>query len=689
MLSQSARSNLQIRLMESADTARKLLETCKSKNEDENSLDSSISSLHGSPHSPLKESDESPSKLSIIVKEKLSFDECSEYGSLDNASAEYASVADESRSKSSDLSKGSLEEDSSNIDGDSSIEEKSVTLPSVKEEEKVNRNDSNSNDEAKHVEDQNIELTSPDRIERKSIIELLSSLSDQEEKTSQGSSSKSGKVSNGSVSKSSNESSKNSSSAAKSLSGSSKSSDINSFMVSNSGFRSAKPENNLSNISTSDNLIDSSSQNSDRDDQIEIIELQEKNKRLQDDNMTLQNEMTGFDQKLSSLEMTLGIIQNVEKSDQISLDVSALDSDDEDEDEYEDINGNDNTPNCKMEDTASLQLHQTEENSSISASVRSINSSRERKNAAVGRAGLGPLIDVSNQSVNMDEGRDEEPESTSVRSQRPPRPIKPTCSNRSVSSKKSSKSNKSNTSTSSSSKLMKNEIKRLQENSAKMLFAIKSLSRATMIQTRKHYSYKEKFSESRSELLESNKKMDLLSTGQEELKNKFHDVRAKLLMERDIREELSGEVQFLAKKLNGLRQEIKTEEENKSSILRVIESAEERKQVRFADPIIETALQNDLKVPSTPNILDDSMACLASPSHDADKKVMTPSPTGKMSLELKILDLQAKLEEKDIRIVILEKKTSIMKKYLKGDCQVSDSFCSTSIVDISTSLMSF
>ena len=63
--------------------------------------------------------------------------------------------------------------------------------------------------------------------------------------------------------------------------------------------------------------------------------------------------MTGFDQKLSSLEMALGIIQNVGKSDQISLGVTALDSDDKDENKYENNNGNGNPPNCKKEDDTS------------------------------------------------------------------------------------------------------------------------------------------------------------------------------------------------------------------------------------------------------------------------------------------------------------------------------------------------
>ena len=65
----------------------------------------------------------------------------------------------------------------------------------------------------------------------------------------------------------------------------------------------------------------------------------------------VQNEMNGFGQNISSLEIILSIIQNVEKSYQISY--SAFDSNNVDEDEYEGNNDNDNTPNYKQEDNIS------------------------------------------------------------------------------------------------------------------------------------------------------------------------------------------------------------------------------------------------------------------------------------------------------------------------------------------------
>ena len=76
------------------------------------------------------------------------------------------------------------------------------------------------------------------------------------------------------------------------------------------------------------------------------FEIAGKNKRLQDENnMTVQNEMNGFGQNISSLEMILSIIQNVEKSYQINY--SAFDSDNVDEDEYEGNNDNGNNVNYK------------------------------------------------------------------------------------------------------------------------------------------------------------------------------------------------------------------------------------------------------------------------------------------------------------------------------------------------------
>ena len=79
----------------------------------------------------------------------------------------------------------------------------------------------------------------------------------------------------------------------------------------------------------------------------------------------------------------------------------------------------------------------------------------------------------------------------------------------------------------------------LRENNENMLYAIKALSKATTIQTRKHYHYKKKFGHTRKNLVEGNIKLSQLEVEKEEVTSDYLQYLSSIFARAGIRERSS------------------------------------------------------------------------------------------------------------------------------------------------------
>ncbi len=722
MLSNAARSNLQIKLMESADSARKLLENCRNRGEDEDlSLSSSEYSLSEKKPDALaeigeksqlvvgKESLLSPSKLNLIIEKRFSYDEVSASESLG------------CNSPTSDPAHG----DTMAISTKHPVEKLGFELVLQSTKSGDRKGDSGSS-AVSICDEKSRASTISDIYDNESTPRNL----DLDSHHHQGN---------------------------KSRHSNSNSSDESKRQISIEELEHKKQR--LQEEIYKYNLSHKSHR------RVSLEELQRKNLMLQEENSMLQQDMSDFDKKLHCLERTLGIIHSVERSDaEDSLDFSVMDRDDreernvgdhqsmrilEDEREGAPVNTDDehvfeeennesqavtvlgsrwNNENVNNSATQNLQ---GDHNSYVSTSSFSTCNAGGKENESNHQSSI-----LSVTSANLDaETHDEASVASTMRTRaliKPPRPQskknnRSTCdastssrlstrsiksissaksnvstksvlsvrsngsvqSNKSAKSKASIKSEKSNSSTVSKAR-MRDEIRRLQANNAKMLRAIKSLAKATMLQTRKHHHYKEKFDHSRSSLVESHKKMSELMEAQEKAKKDFYEARARFLEEQDKREILADEVLFLSKKLHGLQGDIKLEEERKVSLAKELDvdmhARDVGKHVRFASPMCTTFNEKRVLYPAIescqddadllPHMLHDSMDCLASPVRgkacDTEDVLTTPA---KLSLELEIVDLKGTIEDREARISLLEDKLSLMKDYLKvGNWAEEESF---------------
>ena len=100
--------------------------------------------------------------------------------------------------------------------------------------------------------------------------------------------------------------------------------------------------------------------------------------------------------------------------------------------------------------------------------------------------------------------------------------------------------------------------------------AIKMLAYVTISQTKKYLLFKKKYLMTKLSLIEEGSKMKAAEVERQDAENNFYIARAEFLKEKDIRVELSEEVQYLAKKNNILRKEKKREVESRQSILNSI-----------------------------------------------------------------------------------------------------------------------
>jgi len=111
------------------------------------------------------------------------------------------------------------------------------------------------------------------------------------------------------------------------------------------------------------------------------------------------------------------------------------------------------------------------------------------------------------------------------------------------------------------------QLKARKKEKVLMKSALRSLAKATIYQVRRHQSYKRKYVGSKRELEDSSQKVTQTLAEKHDFRNSFYQTRAKFLMEQDVREELSYEVQTLAAKLNHLRRDRSADEELKQRIL--------------------------------------------------------------------------------------------------------------------------
>jgi len=460
------------------------------------------------------------------------------------------------------------------------------------------------------------------------------------------------------------------------------------------------------------------------DSKSQIADLQEENKRLKEENVYLQEDMNSFDEKLACLEITLGIIDSVEKS---SSQFSNLDDSDEEniqeEDRVDKERFDDDNSRCSSRSrgsvvsrlstglrsmgsrksrsadgeradvdgehrgrrsrsrkstgsahrsTGSQKSQQSTRSRGSSASSRkstgshhstgldSVNSRLRNGKVSAGLASIGEE-DRSNENA---EGRDEQPEITEARAGQSS-PI-------------------TATSVSSMSSKARKELKILRGNNTQMLYAIKALSRATTLQTRKHYHYKRKFGHSRKNLVEGNQKMTQLLIEKNEVRSSFLQTRAQFLEEQDKREELSYSVKTLARTMNDLRKKLKAEEETKMTVLERIDEGS----VSVASVSLASASQASVSLASTSepvssdnnNISIDSLDEILSPTSqkeglnvspmfklsEVDHERETEASSTRLTMELEIIKLKAKLQRREDKIRRLEFKFDMVKGYLNG-----------------------
>ena len=203
----------------------------------------------------------------------------------------------------------------------------------------------------------------------------------------------------------------------------------------------------------------------------------------------------------------------------------------------------------------------------------------------------------------------------------------------------------------------------LRENNEKMLFAIKALSRATAIQTRKHCHYKKKFGCTKKSLEQGTEKISQLIVDKKYQLSEFYEARANYLEEQDKREELSDSVQTLAKKMNVLRRQLIAEEEIKVTIL---------------DHMDETIISSDSSQPSLSVSSASSQPSLCSSSVSMDSLDLILFPISEQVTPEEPTKLKENRDmEKSQTVLMLELEITRLKRKLgKKQNQVQRLCCS-------------
>jgi hypothetical protein len=419
----------------------------------------------------------------------------------------------------------------------------------------------------------------------------------------------------------------------------------------------------------------------------DIVELQEENNRLQEENVWLQEDMNSFDEKLACLEITLGIIDSVEKKTaefnlqeaEIERQVQEHDksnpkNENKNHDDYSTLSGDSRLSHKSRKSmfsksrksskgsAAKRLLSWTRRSSESRRSVTSKTSKKGKSSKSEQQSKEYISSDVSQQShmsnqtgtdlaamsknmivIDVSESRDEQQEITR---------------------------NHTASTVTSMSRKEKSELKMLRENNGKMLYAIKALSKATTIQTRKHHHYKNKFGHTRKNLVEGNVKLG-------EVTSNFYNTRAQFLEEQDKREELSDSVQVLAKKMNDLRRKLRADEENKVCLLDRIDENSIVSFISISNSANASVSSRLSAINESDDATRDSLDEVLSPRSQTSVNVVPPksefresakedNDQTKLDLELEVLKLKAKIERRESKIGRLQNKFSAVKGYLKG-----------------------
>ncbi len=346
--------------------------------------------------------------------------------------------------------------------------------------------------------------------------------------------------------------------------------------------------------------IMSDSPRHDSDNGRNVMKLHEENMKLKQENYQLNEEMNDFEYKLYCLEHTLGIIEDVEKSHK----------------DY-DIGQQQNTNNKRSIDVP--KTNNTDLNNDFLPLASSSHEAKDRLSpitALVADAVLsGTGMNNENANIFSSAGRDGPPSS--------PNPISST---------------------------HVDEIKVLRENNEKMVTAIKALAQATISQTRKHYLYKKRHHMTKQMVVEESEKLNQLMVEKDKVQSEYYETRSKFLKEKDMREELSNEIQHIAKKNNLLRKEKQMHEDMRVKILDRVEFRDDTASVlsRISDSSCFPILQTITESGQAPKVRRNNKL-------SKDKNV-----------EKLIFKLISQLKKRDAKIQKLEKKLKITMQYLQG-----------------------
>ena len=376
------------------------------------------------------------------------------------------------------------------------------------------------------------------------------------------------------------------------------------------------------------------SQENESNESSSVEKLQEENMKLKRENYHLNEEMNDFEYKLYCLEHTLGIIEDVEKSQKECNKY-----------EYDDTRDDDVAKSTLMPIVAS-----TNENGEDGGRDEPGRVAQDRLSpitAMVAEAVISSTGVVSStmnlNSVTTSLGRDGPP-------------LSPTKSIR------------------KSKQQQAQEIKILRENNEKMVTAIKALAQATIAQTRKHYLYKKRHHMTKQMVVEENEKLNQLMAEKEKVQSEFYETRSNLLKEKDVREELSSEIQFLAKKNNVLRQERQMHEDMRMQILDRVEFRDDAASVlsRLSEsscfPILQTITESgtDGIGVGGSNSIGSSRRGSGGGSSSSSGRRRSQRLTKDKNVEKLIFKLISQLKKRDAKIEKLEKKLQITMQYLQG-----------------------
>lgn len=326
-----------------------------------------------------------------------------------------------------------------------------------------------------------------------------------------------------------------------------------------------------------------------------LEEIHEENVKLHIENYQLKEEMNDFEYKLSCLEHTLGIIQEVERS---SLSGKERYGEYDQKMQKNPPKEASNTIAMREELQPGVSIDHDPRLSPVTALVA---------DAIIDGAGVKDvLFTKSSSGINAP----------------PPTPL---------------------------SKSQERELQILRENNEKMVTAIRALAQATIAQTRKHYLYKKRHHMTRKMVTEESEKTNQVLMERDQLQSEFYETRTNYLKEKDIREELSNEVQLLAKKNNVMRKDKQKQEEIRMKVLERIESRD--------DATVLSRLSQSSCFPVLQSITE---------SNQTQKENIARQNNNDKTLEKLVFKLISQLKKRDTKIEKLEKNLKMSMQYLQG-----------------------